>query len=175
MIRLISCNKSDMQAYYNGTTLMMLRDGKPHAVNVTEILTRAELRVQDARGSFSMSRADLYVKYFEPFYTDDGRVLGVRSQRSYKRAPVYDRSDLKYLDTISDSGLTSTFNGTQGRIGSQFYVTQANRIYVLAYLGELVGFFKDNVFFVKDSCISERLRELIKKEELPYGVVQTTA
>jgi hypothetical protein len=175
MIQLIACNGSDMRAYYNGCTLMYVGGATPIAVNVQEVINRTTLRVYANRKTFDVNRADLRVKYFEPFYTDSGELVGTRAQRSYKRAPIVDNIYLQYLNIISDSGLKSTFNGTQGRLGAQFFVTQANRITVLLYLGELVGFFRDNMFYVKDVCIAERLRELIKKEELPYGVVQASA
>lgn len=166
MIQLINCNSDDMRAYYNGTTLIHL--GSP--VNVEEIVNKTTLVVDNGRRSLEVTRNELRVHFFTPFYTDYGAYIGTLAARNYKRAPFYDPSIFQYLKELLDTGtLKSTFDGQVGRLGTQFYCTSDG---VVMYGDEPVGVHRDGLLVVKDPCIHERLKLLITKEGLVYDVVQ---
>lgn len=175
MIQMINCNSRDMSSYYSGCTVILLGD-KPKVVNIVEVLSRSELLVSDGRDTTSVDRSQLRAHYFEPFITDDGDFIGFSVDRSYKRAPVYDSRQFKYLNQLLETGtLPSTLpiNGAHGRIGHQFYVHN-DRYGALQYRDEFVGVFVEGVFYIPDACIVERLKETLAKEGIQYDVVQTT-
>lgn len=175
MIRLIPCSRSDTQSYYSGCTVVYRNDkGELIPCIVHEVPSKSELYVRAGGGAFAVSKQDVFVKYFEPYVDDHGNVIGVETARSYKRAPVYDASQLKYLKDLLGSGLKSTFNGVQGRIGSQYYVHEHRSVNYLVHLGEPIGLYNDGAFFIKDAALAERFRECINEEGLTYNVVQYT-
>ena len=166
MIQLINCNRDDMRAYYNGTTL--IHHGSP--VNVEDVVSKTTLTVYDGSRNLAVTRNELRVHFFTPFFTDDGCYVGTLAARSYKRAPFYDPSLFRYLKELLDTGtLKSTFDGQAGRLGTQFYCTSDG---VVMYCEEYVGVHRDGLLVVKDSCVYERLKLLIAKEGLVYDVVQ---
>ena len=177
MIRLINCNSNDMRSYYNDTTLILINeDGSKEAVTVDGVADRSHLIVvPHGKRSMTVSRDRLRVHYFEPFYTDDGELLGTSVARNYKRAPWFSHGHLDSVNSVLNSSYKSTFNGVRGRIGTQFYVTPWNGTNLVMYLGELVGVYHDNIFWIHDSCIRERLKEIIYKEGLNYDVVPAPA
>lgn len=178
MIRLINANHHDMRAYYNETVLMLANeDGSYTPVMVECVNSRTELTVRPySKSARLVSRDQLRVHYFEPFYNDDGSLIGTPIARNYKRAPWYEMKDLKVLDKILKNEYTSTFDGNYGRIGTQFFVTPwQTGTGVVQYLGEMVGLCIDQVFWIPDLCIVERLREIIYKEGMNYDVVPAPA
>lgn len=180
MIKLIPCNNPDLRSYYSGTYLVRVYPEGAKVVRC-DTVESGSLRVFDAGGQYEWCTKDkLRVRFFEPFYDEDGTLVGHETGRSYKRAPTYDGHSSEILEDltkiVSDGTLPTLFNSStgSGRIGSKFYVYKIRGVSYLYYLGEPVGLYNNGTFLVPEPIVLDRLREIIFNERLNYGLVRVS-
>ena len=167
MISLINCPPRDMNSYYSGCTLF-LEDHTP--VQLDSFNNDKVAVVVSSTQTHVVGHADLKVQYLRPFFDENGRVHGVQVARSYKRAPVYDRSVYNELKQFSLGQLPSTFKDGYGRVAYNFFVKPLSRKLpsALWYYDECVGFYANGAFYVKDEYINQRLCKVLGGTHVVY-------
>lgn len=154
MIPLIQCERSDAIRYYR-EVLVFYKD-QPHTFIDYQPPT---VILATPRGdTISVPYSEIRITVLDPFYAKNGEFFGHQAGRRTSRGINYPRSfygDIVSLLATGDVPPYSYDNGV--RVNKDFRTLVQKGVTTLLYRNDYVGFVHEDVYYVVDSFIQERL------------------
>lgn len=157
LIPLVSCERGDAQRYYRET--MVFHKGQP-CTFMEKDGSRAVV-IDSSGNTQAVKYADLTTTILEPFYDKHGEFFGHQAGRRTSRGINYTRRQYGDVLSMINTGDVPRHQYPDGvRLNKDFRTTVKRQVHYLMYRNEPVGIFEDDVYYVSDTFIKERLEKL---------------
>lgn len=158
LIPLVKCDRGDASRYYRET--LVFHKGEP-CMFLEKDGSRAQ--VMGANGNIiAVNYTDLRTTILEPFYcASTGDYVGHQAGRRTSRGINYPRNQYGDVVSMLNTGDVPQHVYSNGvRLNKDFRTFIRKGVHYLLYRTEPVGICEDNVYYVSDIFIKERLEKI---------------